>query len=289
MKILKVEKKDNEKKITTYLLNMFPNLSLNILYKALRKKDIKVNGKRISENIILHTNDEIEVFICDAFLISSKTFNFNIIYEDDNILVINKPENVEILGENSLTSYLQEQYQNSSFPYPCHRLDRNTKGLILYAKNQESLEILFSKFKNREIEKKYICKVYGIPNKKQDTLVAYLFKDKKKSRVYISDTFQKGYQKVMTSYKILKTDKKTNSSILEITLHTGKTHQIRAHLAYIGHPIIGDGKYGKNEINKQFRAKTQELYAYQLRFNFIGNNGILDYLNGKEFKINVEI
>lgn len=289
MRKLIVDSKYNEKKLNTYLLAIFPNLSLNVLYKALRKKDIKVNGNRISENIILHMNDEIEVFICDDLLFSSSSFNLDIVYEDNNILLVNKPKNIETLGENSLTYYIQKQYNSNLFPYPCHRLDRNTKGLILYAKNQESLDILFDEFKNKEIEKHYACKVYGIPNKPEDTLTAYLFKDKKKSKVYISDTFQKGSQKIITSYKILKTDKKTNTSILDITLHTGRTHQIRAHLAHIGYPIIGDGKYGINEINKLFKAKTQELYAYKLKFNFSGNNGILDYLNGKEFKININI
>ena len=183
MKSLIVDSKYDKKKLNTYLLAMFPDLSLNSLYKALRKKDIKVNGKRISENILIHSNDKVDVFIADIFLYSKKEFSINKIYEDDNILIINKPENIEILGENSLTYYIQKEYHNKKFPYPCHRLDRNTKGLIIYAKNQESLNILFRKFKNREIEKHYYCRVYGIPDKKQDTLEAYLFKDKKKSTV----------------------------------------------------------------------------------------------------------
>lgn len=288
MKCLIVSLKYDNKKLNTYLFNMFPDMLSSTFYKALRKKDIKVNDKRVTENIILHTGDKIEVYISDELLFPYNSSLLNVVYEDDNILIINKPENIEVLGKNSLTSLVQKKYNDNLFPYPCHRLDRNTKGLIIYAKNKESLDILFSKFKNKEIEKHYLSKVYGIPSKKQATLTAYLFKDSKKSKVYISDSFKKGYQKIITSYTVLKTDKKNNFSILDVTLHTGKTHQIRAHLSYIGHPIIGDGKYGINEVNKLFNVKTQELYAYKLKFNFKKDNGILDYLNNKEFKINIQ-
>lgn len=124
--------------------------------------------------------------------------------------------------------------------FPCHRLDRNTSGLVLFAKNENALNILLEKFKNKEISKFYKCKVYGIPKKNSATLEAYLFKDNKKSIVYIYDKPKTGSVKIITSYKILKTDSKQNTSTLEVELHTGKTHQIRAHLAHIGYPIIGD-------------------------------------------------
>ena len=136
---------------------------------------------------------------------------------------------------------------------PCHRLDRNTSGLTLFAKNQQSQNILFEKFKNHEIEKHYICRVYGIPKEKHKILTAYLFKDTKKSMVYIKDSPKKGYQNIITEYTVISTNLSDNTSILEVILHTGRTHQIRAHLAHIGYPIIGDGKYGINEINKKFK------------------------------------
>ena len=194
MKIIVVDEKHNNKKLDRVILDSFPNLNSNTLYKALRKKDIRVNDKRVSENIIVHTDDVIKVFICDELLENNS--NFSIVYEDDFILVANKPINLEVTGENSLTTLLENNY---SFIKPCHRLDRNTTGLVLFAKSQEALDILLDKFKHHEIEKHYLATVYGILPKKQDRLEAYLFKDNKKSLVYISDIPKKGYQKIITS------------------------------------------------------------------------------------------
>ena len=279
MKELIIEEKYDGKKLNTYLLGTFPNLSKNTLQKSLRQKDIRVNGIRTSQNIILHTGDILKVFICDELLFGNTNSHLDIIYEDNNIIVINKPANIEVLGENSLTSHL-EKYING-FVKPCHRIDRNTTGLVLFAKSEEALNILLDKFKNREIEKHYLATVYRIPKKKTDRLEAYLFKDTKKSLVYISDTPKKGYLKIVTSYKVIQENKNQNTSILDVNLETGRTHQIRAHLAHIGYPIIGDGKYGINELNKRFHQKTQLLESYSLKFNFTSFSGILEYLNNK--------
>lgn len=284
MKEIIVDKKYDGKKLNSFLLDSFDGLKLNTLYKALRKKDVRVNDTKVSDNVIIHSGDVIKVFIPNEQLFKDKSFNINIIYEDDNIVVVNKPAEIEVVGENSLTTELCKYYNSTSI-FPCHRLDRNTTGLVLFAKNEEALNILLDKFKNREIEKHYQALVYGIPNKKEDTLTAYLFKDSKKSLVYISDVPKKGYEKIITSYKVISSNNKNNTSVLDVNLHTGKTHQIRAHLAYIGYPIIGDGKYGDREVNKMFGYKYQQLCSCSLKFCFRTDAGILNYLNDKKITV----
>ena len=287
MRKLVVDKKYNGKKLNKVILEKIPDIKYSTFCKLLRKKDIKVNGKRVNKDVEIFENDEVLIYIQDDLLRSNK--EIETVFEDDNILVINKDAGIEITGDNSLTSIVQELYKKKGCkPMPCHRLDRNTTGLVLYAKNKESLDILLSKFKNHEIEKHYLAWVYGIPKEKHKRLEAYLFKDNKKSMVYISDIFKKGYQKIITTYTILE-KKKDNTSILDVEIETGRTHQIRAHLAHIGYPIIGDGKYGKNEINKTFNRRTQMLCSYKLKFNFKSNSGILEYLKGKEFVLNTKM
>ena len=237
MKKLIVDKKYNGKKLNKFLFDNIPSLTSNLFYKTLRKKDIKINNKRVNENVNIFEGDEVLVYISDDLL--NGNFNLDIFFEDDNILIINKPYNIEVTGVNSLTTYVHKKYSSSFKPMPCHRLDRNTTGLVLFAKNEEALNILLNKFKNHEIEKHYLALVYGIPKQASKKCEAYLFKDTKKSQVYISNSFKKGYQKIITTYRILE-KRPDNTSILDVEIETGKTHQIRAHLAYLGYPIIGD-------------------------------------------------
>lgn len=285
MKKLVVSKKYDNRKLDKFLKDNIENLSNNLFYKTLRKKDIKINGKRVSENITIFENDEILVYIPDNLL--ENNINLDIIYEDDNIILINKPVNIEVTGEQSLTNIIHKQYSSCEFlPMPCHRLDRNTCGLILFAKNKVALDILLDKFKHHEMEKHYLALVYGIPQKNHERLEAYLLKNSNKSCVYISDIPKRGYSKIITTYTLV--EKYSNyTSLLDIDIETGKTHQIRAHLAHIGLPIVGDGKYGINEVNRKMKAKYQKLASYCLKFKFNSYSGILNYLEGKEFKIDI--
>lgn len=276
----------NNIKIVNYIKNEFNNVPESAIYKALRQKDIRINNIKISENLRVNIGDEITIYIKDEILYgkSISLKKESIIYDDKNIVIINKAKGMLVQGtENDIgLDKLVNDYFSTSSIVPCHRLDRNTSGLIIFAKNKESEEIILDLIKNHQINKFYRCLVYGQPIPSKATLKDYLFKDSKNNKVIISSEKKKGYVEIITKYKVLETYK-NDTSMLEVELITGKTHQIRAHLAFIGHPIIGDGKYGINQVNKRFDKDWQELKSYKIHFN--NAYGILTYLKDKTFTI----
>ncbi len=265
---------DKNRKLSKLALYHIHDLTFASLMKALRKKDVKVNGKRISQDVNLSIGDKVDIFY-DAKIIQA----FSVIYEDQNILVINKQS-----GHTSEDVFAQisAEYPSASF---IHRLDRNTSGIMIFSLSDIARKELLNGFKKRTFDKIYTATVVGKMPKSQDVLSAYLVKDKESALVKIYDKRVKGSVLIKTGYSVIKQDKET--SILSVTLYTGKTHQIRAHLAHIGNPILGDGKYGDFEMNDKYSVKSQSLSATMLTLNF-DKQSPLYYLNGKTFSIKGE-
>lgn len=284
------------------------DIPMSLLYKSIRLKKIKVNRKRAENNTMLCEGDTIQCFLSDEFFekkVSRNSFesisvHLDIIYEDENILLLNKRPGVSVHEDedgstNTLITHVQAYlYQKGEYlpeneqsfaPALCNRIDRNTGGIVIAAKNAEALRVMNEKIKQREIDKFYLAAVHGVPKPESATIKGFLIKDSKTNTVRVYDKNPpKGAKEIITKYKVVA--KKNDSALIEVELLTGRTHQIRAHMAHIGHPLIGDGKYGINKSDRAKGYKYQALYSYRLRFSFDKNvTTCLDYLSGKEFKI----
>lgn len=272
--------------LSTYVFKIFPNLSRGNFFKALRNKDIKINEKRVNKDIFVNDKDEIKLYISDNILFNLPQ-KLDYIYEDENIAVVFKPQGIlsNDETENSNEPTLDSMVRSKNPEYIiCHRLDRNTAGLVIFAKNHIAHKCILDGFKNNSITKEYLTYVAGANfEQKECTLNQYILTNKRNgiSRIYNSNKENLNLKSITTSFKVIYTNTKRDYAILKVLIHNGKTHQIRAVLSNISHPIIGDSKYGKNEINKKFKKYKQLLFAIKYTFNF-DKSSKLYYLNQKD-------
>lgn len=308
MRELIIGPNDSGQRADKFLTKAVPSLPPSLLYKYLRMKRIKCNGKRCEISTRLQTGDKIQLYIADEFFLNADDRHaflaapdsVSIVYEDENILLLNKPVGLVVHEDESNSAdtlinrvqhylfnkgeYLPET-ENSFAPALCNRIDRNTQGIVIAAKNAEALRILNQKIKNRELHKYYLCIVHGKLPKKQDTLSAFLRKDSSANQVKVFDRKLPGCKTILTKYRVLQV--RGQFSLVEVELLTGRTHQIRAHFAHVGHPLLGDNKYGFQKNNQGSGFSHQALCAYKLQFDFkeSSDSGCLAYLNGKTFEI----
>lgn len=305
MKEFIIQENDANQRLDKFLLKAVPLLPKSLMYKYLRMKKIKINGKRADISYRLSFGDCLQLYIQDEFFEEDTSLIFtmvpaeiDVIYEDENILLCNKPVGLCVHEDNDNTHdtlinrclhylYKKGEYdprQELSFaPALCNRIDRNTSGIVIVAKTAESLRVLNQIIKDREIKKLYLCVVSGHVSPTKATLKHFLIRQPDQSLVRVVERATSESKTIITSYVVKKKSKE--NSLLEVELETGRTHQIRAHMAYIHHPIIGDGKYGKGSVNRRYSQEHQLLCAYKLQFCIKEKTNSLFYLNQKEFTV----
>lgn len=309
MRSFTIGKNDCGQRLDKFISKALPKIPSSLVYKSIRTKKIKVNRKRATPSQILLEGDSLQLFLSEDFFdddsstssvhtLEAVKGNIDIVYEDNNILLVNKPADVPVHeddsnNKNNLIVYIQSylykkgEYnpsdEQSFAPALCNRIDRNTSGIVIAAKNAEALREMNVLIKERSISKFYIAAVHGNMGKKSDTLTAYLSKNEKTNTVAVYDSPRPGTKRIVTKYRTL--SEKNGLSLIEVELITGRTHQIRAHMAHIGHPLLGDGKYGMNRADREMGYKHQALCSYRLIFGDYPPNSFFRYLSGKEFII----
>ena len=307
MRELTIKATDAGQRLDRFVGKAVPLLPDSLLQKYIRLKRIKLNGKGAKRDTRLSAGDTVQLYINDEFFEKPREDNawlkigtpkLDIVYEDENILLADKKPGVlcHSAGEwdyhtliANIQAYLAQKgewrprEENAFAPALCNRIDRNTGGIVIAAKNAEALRILNEKIRDREIDKFYLCAVHGHPKPAEGRLENYLFKDAQKNQVYVRVRPEPGAKTAVTEYRVLRS--KGALSLVECRLLTGRTHQIRAQMAHAGWPLLGDGKYGSERFNKAYEEKGQALYSYKLRFDFPTDAGILNYLRGREFRV----
>lgn len=306
MKELTIGPNDAGQRLDRFLAKAVPLLPASLAQKYIRLKRIKLGGKRVERDTRLQAGDVLQLYINDEFFdkpreenayLTVATPKLNIVYEDDHILLVDKRPGLAVHPHDGaeygrtlidhIQAYLYQKRQwrpreeNAFTPALCNRIDRNTGGIVIAAKTAEALRVMNQKNKDRELDKRYLAIVEGTPKVKEGSLKGFLFKDEKKNRVFVSDSPKPGAKTCQTNYKVLAS--RNGLSLVECELITGRTHQIRAQFAHAGHPLLGDGKYGK--LDKRYDRSYQALYSYKLTFCFTTEAGALEYLNGKSFQV----
>lgn len=309
MREIIIGKNDANQRLDKFLTKRFKSMPKALMYKYIRTKYIKVNNKRCEISTQLHEGDVLKLFIKDEFFeddTPNESYDFlkaptklDIIYEDNNILLLNKKPGVIVHPDEKyhfdslISRVLHYLYDKGEYnpkddkafaPALVNRIDRNTGGIVIAAKNADSLRALNAKMKTRELTKLYLCMVQGTLKHKESILGGHLEKNEKKNKVTILKKPTPNSKPVKTKYTVLSNIK--GNSLLEVDLLTGRTHQIRAHLASIGHPLMGDTKYGYKRKGDNDFYKYQALYAYKITFNFTTDGGCIEYLNHKSFEVN---
>lgn len=302
-----VGKNDAGMRMDKLIAKLMPTLPKSLMYKYIRMKKIKLNGKRTEISFKPSVGDIIEAYISDEFAATappkydflSAPAKIDVVYEDENILLVDKKQGLLVHPDKNeyrdtliarICHYLYEKgeydpkKENSFTPALANRIDRNTGGIVIAAKNAAALKILCDKIKSRELDKRYLAVIHGRMKQKEGLLEGFLFKDEDKNRVFLEKKKTDSNKTVKTKYRVLA--EKGDLSLVEVELITGRTHQIRAHFSSIGHPLLGDGKYGRLNEDKKLGFDKQALYSYKLTFDFAEDADILNYLNHKTFKVN---